>query len=347
MDLDAYLARVRYAGPREPTLAALRQLVLHHACAIPFENLDVLLGRGVSLADADVERKLVRERRGGYCFEQNSLLLRALTALGFAAAPLSARVRLKAPREFVPPRTHLFLRVDIDGAPWLADVGIGGLSPTAPVRLDLLDAEQPAPHEPRRIVREPGEPSPRYFHQARLGDAWADVYEFTLEEMPAIDREVGNWWTSTSPQSKFRQNLRRPSISAIDRAESRLSSTTRTFRRRPGLPPSAGGRGAAGWRPGAPGPPAPGRPGAWPRSTRARAPPPARSARTTPATGTCSARRPRSATARPAPCPPSRGTAARCPGAPPRPASGRRRRWWCRTRGPARRPGRGPAPPGS
>ena len=91
--------------------------------------------------------------------------------------------------------------------PWLADVGVGGLSPTAPVRLDLLDAEQPTPHEPRRIVREEGAPSPRFFHQARLGDTWADVYEFTLEEMPAIDREVGNWWTSTSPQSKFRQKL--------------------------------------------------------------------------------------------------------------------------------------------
>lgn len=231
VDLDAYLTRIRYAGPREPTLAALRGLVLAHATSIPFENLDVLLGRGISLADRDVERKLVHDRRGGYCFEQNSLLLRALTALGLTASPLSARVRLKAPRDFVPPRTHLFVRVDIDGVPWLADVGVGGLSPTAPIRLDVLDDEQPTPHEPRRIVREDRTPSPRYFHQARLGDAWADVYELTLEEMPPIDREVGNWWTSTSPQSKFRQNL----MVALARPDgTRLSILNREFTHRRG-----------------------------------------------------------------------------------------------------------------
>lgn len=231
MDLDAYLARIRHTGPREPTLDTLRGLVLAHATSIPFENLDVLLGRGVSLADGDVEQKLVRDRRGGYCFEQNSLLLRALSALGFTAAPLSARVRLKAPRDVVPPRTHLFVRAVIDGVPWLADVGVGGLSPTAPIRLDLLDAEQPTPHEPRRIVREEREPSPRYYHQARLGDVWSDVYELTLEEMPAVDREVGNWWTSTSPQSKFRQNLM---VALARRDGTRVSVLNREFTHRRG-----------------------------------------------------------------------------------------------------------------
>ncbi len=207
MNLDAYLVRIGHTGSREPTLAVLRQIILAHSCSIPFENVDVLLGRGVSLADADVERKLVEDRRGGYCFEQNSLLLRALTSLGFSVTPLSARVRLKAARDVVPQRTHLFLSVTIGGVPWLADTGVGGLSPTGPFRLDLLDHEQSTPHESRRIVREDGEPLPRHFHQAKVGDAWADVYEFTLEEMPVIDREVGNWWVSTHPSSRFRQNL--------------------------------------------------------------------------------------------------------------------------------------------
>ncbi|MBX9583616.1 MAG: arylamine N-acetyltransferase [Gemmataceae bacterium] len=231
VDLDSYLARIGYAGDRTPTLDALRRVVLAHACAVPLENLDVLLGRGVSLSDADVERKLVHDRRGGYCFEQNSLLLRALSAMGFAATPLSARVRLKAPREFVPPRTHLFLRVDIEGIPWLADIGIGSLSPTATLRLDLFDLEQPTPHEPRRIVREERVPFPRYFHPARLGDDWADVNEFTLQEMPPIDRELGNWWTSTSPNSKFRQNL----LVALARPDgTRLSVLNREFTHRRG-----------------------------------------------------------------------------------------------------------------
>jgi N-hydroxyarylamine O-acetyltransferase len=207
MNLDAYFARIGYTGPREPSLPALHDILLRHTCAIPFENLDVLLGRGVSLADDAVERKLVSDNRGGYCFEQNSLLMRVLIALGFAVQPLSARVRLNQPREFTPPRTHLFLRVDLDGVPWLADAGIGGFSPAAPLRLDVADAEQPTAHEPRRIIREDGDPMPRHFHQVKVGDTWTDVYEFTGEEMPAIDRELANWWTSTSRETHFRHNV--------------------------------------------------------------------------------------------------------------------------------------------
>jgi N-hydroxyarylamine O-acetyltransferase len=201
-DLDAYFARIGYAGSRAPTLDTLHAILAAHTQSIPFENLDVLLGRGISLAPADIERKLVRERRGGYCFEQNGLLLLVLQALGFQARPMSARVRLRHPREHTPPRTHLFLRVELEDEPWLADVGVGGLSLTAAIRL-VEELEQPTPHETRRIVRE----GARLFHQARLGAEWTDVYEFTLEEMPPIDREVANWFTSTHPQSHFRNRL--------------------------------------------------------------------------------------------------------------------------------------------
>ncbi len=201
-DLDAYFDRIAYSGSRAPTLAVLHSIVAHHITAIPFENLDVLLGRGIDLAPAAVERKLVTARRGGYCFEQNSFLLRVLTAMGYRATPLSARVRRGQPRDFTPPRTHLFLRVEIDGVAWLADVGVGGLSPTRALRFDT-EAEQATPHEPRRIVREDG----RWFHQARLDEGWSDVCEFTMEEMPPIDREVANWFTSTNPGARFRRDL--------------------------------------------------------------------------------------------------------------------------------------------
>jgi N-hydroxyarylamine O-acetyltransferase len=202
IDLDAYCARIGYAGARGPTLATLHALVAAHTRAIPFENLDVLLGRGIDLAPAAIQRKLVRDGRGGYCFEQNGLFLLVLEALGFRVTPMSARVRLRHPRDYTPPRTHLFLRVELCGEPWLADVGVGGLSLTAPIRL-TEDLEQPTPHETRRIIREGG----RLFHQARLGAEWTDIYEFTLEEMPPIDREVANWFTSAHPQSHFRNRL--------------------------------------------------------------------------------------------------------------------------------------------
>jgi N-hydroxyarylamine O-acetyltransferase len=201
-DLDAYFNRIGYTGPRTPTLETLHAITARHATAIPFENLNVLLGRGISLDASAVFQKLVHDRRGGYCFEQNSLLLAALETLGFRVTPLSARVRWQRPREFTPPRTHLFVRVDIDGERWMTDVGVGGLSLTSALRLET-GGEQTTPHDVRRIVRE----GSRFFHQVQLGNEWHDVCEFTGEEMPVIDRELANWYTSAHPQSHFRSRL--------------------------------------------------------------------------------------------------------------------------------------------
>ena len=225
-DLDAYFARIGYAGPRTPTRAVLDELMARHTRAIPFENVDVLLGRGVSLAPEAVEAKLVGARRGGYCFEQNSFFLAVLRTLGFRATPLSGRVRLYAPREVVPPRTHLFLKVELDGEEWIADVGFGGLSLSSSIRYREA-IEQETRHEPRRLVREDG----RWFHQVRSGDGWMDGYEFTGEEMPPIDRELANWWTSAHPESRFRQNLM---VNLAGPAGTRLNLTNREFTRRRG-----------------------------------------------------------------------------------------------------------------
>jgi N-hydroxyarylamine O-acetyltransferase len=211
--LDAYLSRIGYTGSLEPSLAALNAIASRHVQTIPFENLDVLSGRGISIDLEAIERKLVGEGRGGYCFEQNTLLLHVLQTLGFQVTPLSARVRLQRPREMTPPRTHLFLRVELEGRSYLVDAGVGGLSLTAALPL-LYDVEQSTPHEPRRIVRE-GQwrdpelrsPDARLFHQAYFAEAWHDVYEFTLEPMPVIDREVANWFTSSHPLSHFRDRL--------------------------------------------------------------------------------------------------------------------------------------------
>lgn len=201
-DLDVYFARIGYTGPRTPTLEVLHAITAAHTQSIPFENLDVLMGRPIHLEIDALFQKLVHDRRGGYCFEQNGLLLHVLSELGFHATPLGARVRLQRPRDFIPPRTHVFVRVELDGESWLTDVGIGGVSLTAAIRLDT-DIEQPTPHEARRIVRENG----RLFHQVSFENAWSDVCEFTLEEMPPIDRELGNWYTSAHPQSHFKNRL--------------------------------------------------------------------------------------------------------------------------------------------
>lgn len=235
-DLDAYFARIGHRGERTATLATLQAVVLAHVQAIPFENLDVLLGRGIDLSPAAIERKLVQQRRGGYCFEQNALLLAVLQALRFDAVPLSARVRLQRPRDFTPPRTHMFVMVTLAGERWLCDVGVGGLSPTAPLRLDV-ETPQATPHEPRRLIRHGSwasgdrrSPDARIFHQVQIAGQWQDVCEFTLEPMPPIDREVANWFTSAHPQSHFRNRL----MAARATADGRITLLNRELTHRRG-----------------------------------------------------------------------------------------------------------------
>lgn len=201
IDLDAYFTRIGHCGPRTPTLATLNAIVAAHVQTIPFENLDVLLGRPIDLEPEALANKLIHARRGGYCFEHNSLLLHVLTELGFDAHPLSARVRYQRPREFTPARTHLFVRVELEES-WLADVGVGAMSPTAALRL-AETGPQATPHEPRRLLRQGG----LIYHQVQLGGEWHDVCEFTLEEMPPIDRVVANWYTSSHPGSHFKNRL--------------------------------------------------------------------------------------------------------------------------------------------
>lgn len=203
-NLNAYFTRIGWAGSHAVSIDTLHAISVHHAAAIPFENLDVLAGKVICIAPAEVERKLVHERRGGYCFEQNQLLLLVLRALGFQAQPLSARVRWMLPRDFIPPRTHLFIRVDFNGETWIVDGGVGGGSLTAAIRWED-GLVQSTPHDQRRIIREGNV----WFHQVRWQQEsdWFDVCEFTGETMPPIDRELANWWTSAHPDSRFRNNL--------------------------------------------------------------------------------------------------------------------------------------------
>lgn len=202
LDLPAYFARIGYTGQREPTLAVLRALQLQHMMAVPTENLDVLRGRPISIDPALLERKLVHERRGGYCFEQNSLFQEVLRSLGFIVTPLLARVRWQVPAGHRTGLTHMVLRVEIAGRSWLVDVGMGGVGATAPLALDT-EAEQSTPHELRRLLSKSGVT----LHQMRSGAEWLDVYEFTQNEPVPMDFELSNWYSCTHPKAFFVNNL--------------------------------------------------------------------------------------------------------------------------------------------
>ncbi|HEY0817857.1 MAG TPA: arylamine N-acetyltransferase, partial [Rhizobacter sp.] len=131
IDLDAYLHRLAYTGPRHASLAVLRELCARHPARIPYENIDPLLGTPPSLEPAAVHAKLVDAGRGGYCFEQNLLLQRALQSLGFEVSALAARVVwMRPPEAPARPRSHMLLKVSVpDGAQardYIADAGFGG-----------------------------------------------------------------------------------------------------------------------------------------------------------------------------------------------------------------------------
>jgi N-hydroxyarylamine O-acetyltransferase len=199
-DLAAYLDRVGLAAPPAPTAAGLAELHLAHATHIPFENLDVLLGRPIRLDLDSLQRKLVRDRRGGYCFEQNMLLAAALEAVGFRVTKLAARVRFGAARTL--PRTHMLLAVEADGHSWLADVGFGGGGPLLPLRLED-EGEQRQFHWGYRLAAEGGL---RVLQSARP-QGWQDLYVFTPEPQEAADYEVANYYVSTHPDSPFTRTL--------------------------------------------------------------------------------------------------------------------------------------------
>jgi len=201
-DLDAYFARIGYDGPREPTLPVLRALHALHPAAIPFEAIDCLLDRPIDLAPDAVDAKLIHGRRGGYCFEQNSLLGRVLTALGFQVTGLAGRVRWGLPPDApLRPRTHHVLRIELDGQSWLADAGFGGCVLTAPLRLEA--GEQTTDHDTYRLVPIPGGVTLEVHREA----GWLAAWELSLDPCVPGDYEMANWYTATFPTSHFRHNL--------------------------------------------------------------------------------------------------------------------------------------------
>jgi N-hydroxyarylamine O-acetyltransferase len=161
VDVDAYLARIDYAGPREPTAETLAALHHAHMLAAPFENLDLHLGRRNVLDAQHNYEKIVRDRRGGWCYELNGTFARLLEALGFTVTRYSAAVVLSEPG--TPDFAHLTLRVDVD-RPWLCDVGFGD-SFTAPLALDEPGDQERSGHvyrldrrDGRVLLRQDGRP---------------------------------------------------------------------------------------------------------------------------------------------------------------------------------------------
>lgn len=205
LDLDAYLARLGLSGEPPPTLGTLTAVHRAHLAAIPFENLQLLLGRPVPLDVPSLTDKMVHQRRGGYCYEQNLLLAAALDRIGFTLTAFIARVLVGGdgrPR----PSTHALLRVLVDGEPWLADVGFGGGGLVEP--LPFVDGHQVSQGGWNlRLDRVSEIGDEEWLLRGFAGGRWRNLYLFAAAGVLPQDYAVYSHYLTTHPRSPFRNRL--------------------------------------------------------------------------------------------------------------------------------------------
>ena len=203
-NLTAYFERIGFSGSIAPTLKTLEALQFLHPAAIAFENIDCLIERPVRLDAPSVQQKLIFEKRGGICFEQNMFFKAALQTLDFKVRTLAAEVlwnRDETADPDAPPQLgHMLLLIEIGGVSYVADVGFGGVTLTAPLKLKA-DAEQTTNNESYRLTESDGV----WLLEVKIGDGWRPVYRFDLAERGFAELEAMSDKVSLSP--RFRDNL--------------------------------------------------------------------------------------------------------------------------------------------
>lgn len=201
-DIQAYLNHIGYGGSLTPTFDTLYHLHLHHTQTIAFENLSSFTGAEVRLDIASLMEKFITAKRGGFCYEHNTLFQYVAEKIGFKTIGLAARVRLNVADVVMTPRSHMLLLVKADGEQWIADTGFGGMSLPVPIRF-VMNEIQPTPHGDYRL---------RFINncyqlEATVKKEWKLLYLFDLTAQHAVDYEVFNWFVSRNPSSLFVNNL--------------------------------------------------------------------------------------------------------------------------------------------
>lgn len=205
-DLQRYFDRIDYHGSKDVSVETLTGIHKAHVFRVPFENLNIFLGKLIEIDFPSIEEKLVRQNRGGYCFEMNSLFATALEQLGFDVKRLQARVWLKRPNmpEFSvdnpPLKSHELLLVTIEGKPYVADVGFGGAGLMEPIALET-DTENPQYGETYRLIEDAHFGYMLQYLHSNYG--WSDMYTFDLNTYHPNDYIHANYYTCRSPESFF------------------------------------------------------------------------------------------------------------------------------------------------
>ncbi len=208
MDIRDYLKRINYQGSIEPTLQTLQALQMAHLLTIPFENLSIHYGQPIILQEEALYDKIVKRRRGGFCYELNGLFAWLLQQLGFSVTLLSAGVA-NADGRFGPEFDHLTLLVhQLDGADWLADVGFGD-SFRQPLRFEAYVEQDGADGRMYRLQRAYVENDDKkreyWILQQSSADQWAAQHRFTLQPHALTDFTEMCYYQQTSPTSHFTQ----------------------------------------------------------------------------------------------------------------------------------------------
>ena len=201
MDLLSYLARIGFNHEPRADMETLHRLLRAHVLSVPFENLDVQLGRPVTTRVDDAYKKIVTEGRGGWCYEQNGLFGWALAQIGFEVTRVAAAV-MRAERGEVSDANHLALLVRIPGSgdTWLADVGFGG-SLLEPIRLE----ENEYVHEPFRLgLRRLDDGQWQFWEDHGDGEF---SYDFRAEPASEVTLARRCEFLQTNPESSFVLNL--------------------------------------------------------------------------------------------------------------------------------------------
>jgi N-hydroxyarylamine O-acetyltransferase len=197
--LTEYLRRIGIDGTVKPDFTTLAAIHAAHVDAIPFEALDPFLGRPVKLDLAGIQDKILSNRRGGYCFEQNTLLKAALEAIGFSVTGLAGRVRWMAlPDSPLGPRSHMLLKIDLPEGPCLADVGFGAFLLDRPLPF-ATDVEHGTAMGKFLLTQGGGV----FSLNVKQPAGWRTAYVFNLEPQLPSDYELANWYTSTNPSVPF------------------------------------------------------------------------------------------------------------------------------------------------
>ncbi|TPN82912.1 arylamine N-acetyltransferase family protein [Aquimarina algicola] len=197
IEISKYLKRLKLNDCNN-SLEDLISLQQGHMVNIPFENLDVIARRNINLDGDHLYHKIITNRRGGYCFELNTLYSLLLKALGFLPKPVLGRVWLRNPEQ-TPPRNHLAHLVQISGETFITDVGFGGLTTRVP--LNINDPSEINDND--GLVRILKLSDYQFMIQRKIDDDWANQYSFENVEISTEDIYISNYYMSTNPRSHF------------------------------------------------------------------------------------------------------------------------------------------------